>query len=96
MGITRPYYPKDLVAEGHTGTVTLTAEINETGELTGLDVSESSGIDNMDEVALRTIENDWSFESYNNGYSVKIIVSFEMNDEGDSSVEVDFEDITFN
>lgn len=95
IGQVRPYYPKDLVAEGRTGQVTLLADINSQGRVNNLEVLKSSGIDKMDRVAMLTIKNEWSFKSYQKGYTIEINVKYKMNEEGDSTVNVDLGSLSF-
>ena len=96
MGIKKPYYPKDLVAQGRTGAIIFKALINSQGVLENLNIIKSSGNDKMDKVAKLTIKNEWEFESYKKGYTVKVNVKYNMNQDGNPTVDINIKNLSFN
>ena len=83
------------MARSETGTVTLLVDINTSGNINKLEVLKSSGIDKMDRVAMLTIKNDWSFKAYQKGYTIQVRVNFEMDQEGNSEVQVKLGNLKF-
>jgi protein TonB len=55
------YYPPLAVRLNHEGSTTLTVHIGADGQVTGTDVSGSSGYPELDEAAQRCVQNRWHF-----------------------------------
>ncbi|MFW6381925.1 MAG: TonB family protein, partial [Bacillota bacterium] len=90
-----PIYPKDLVGGSETGKVIVEASVSEDGEVQSVSVIESSGIESMDRNAQSTVENGWSFRSYNKSYIMEIEVIFEVDERDNPVIDVDLLDLKF-
>lgn len=55
------YYPPLAVRLNHEGSTTLTVHIGADGQVTGTDISNSSGYPELDEAAQRCVQNRWHF-----------------------------------
>ena len=93
-----PQYPKDLVGENEKGTVKFVVNIDKTGELISLEMTDSSGIEQIDKTSRLAIERGWEFKSYNMPYSIPIVVDFKINEAGNPVInlnlgEVDFKEV---
>ena len=90
-----PQYPKDLIGEGKRGTVEFIVNITKSGKINNLTMTNSSGIDQMDRTARLAIERGWEFKSYNLAYSIPIIVTFSLNEEGNPRIDVILGEVDF-
>ncbi len=90
-----PQYPKDLIGEGKRGTVEFIVNINKSGNINKLTMTNSSEIDQMDRTARLAIERGWEFKSYNLDYSIPIIVTFSLNEEGNPRIDVILGEVDF-
>lgn len=90
-----PQYPKDLIGDSKKGTVEFMVEIDKTGEINNLNMTNSSGIDQIDRTARLAIERGWEFKSYNLDYKIPITVDFNINDQGNPEINVNLGEVEF-
>lgn len=91
----RPVYPKYLVSEQKTGKVQLNVHVNQDGEVEKVEVIESSGIETMDRNAILTIERGWEFKNYKKAYYIDVAVDYNIDNRGNTKVDVDVNKVTF-
>lgn len=82
-----PVYPKYSVGPGETGEVIISARVDIDGEIIGVSVAESSGVESMDLNAKNTIEHGWDFNSYSRPYTMEIFVSYNLDEKGDPIID---------
>jgi len=90
-----PQYPKDLVGENEKGTVKFVVNIDKTGELLSLTMTDSSGIEQIDKTSRLAIERGWEFKSYNMPYSIPIVVDFKINEAGNPVIDLNLGEVDF-
>ncbi|MEJ6950606.1 energy transducer TonB [Natronospora cellulosivora (SeqCode)] len=95
IGAPEPPYPKYLEAQGISGQVVLHVRVSSSGEIEYVNVQNSSGYEEMDRNARMRIERDWQFTNYQSSYSFEVIVSYEIDDEGNPTVSVTRDNLTF-
>lgn len=88
-------YPKDLVGQAVSGTVEIQVHISSNGEIDDLEIIQSSEIEQMDRVAELTIRHGWQFRNYQEGYSMKILVEFLIDENGNPLVNVSQGNLVF-
>lgn len=90
-----PQYPKDLIGENKKGTVKFVVNINKTGELANITMTDSSGIEQIDKTSRLAIERGWEFKSYNMPYSIPIVVDFKINEAGNPVIDLNLGEVNF-
>ena len=90
-----PQYPKDLIGENKKGTVKFLVNINQTGEIKNLRITDSSGIDKIDKTSRLAIERGWEFKAYNIPYNIPIVVDFKINEAGNPVIDVNLGEVDF-
>ena len=90
-----PQYPKDLIGENKKGTVEFMVNVDKTGEITNLTITNSSEIEKIDKTSRLAIERGWEFKSYNMAYSIPIVVDFKINDAGNPVIDVNLGEVDF-
>ena len=88
LGVVPIAYPKDLVGQAVTGSVEIQVHISSSGLIEGIEIVNSSGIEQMDRVARLTIEHGWQFKQYQQPYSMTINVEFLIDEAGNPDVKV--------
>lgn len=79
-----PVYPKEVANEDVEGTVWLKILLEVNGDIHDVEVVQTSGDDRLDEAAINTIKNEWSFKSYPYIYKIELKICFK---DGDSTIE---------
>ncbi len=91
----RPVYPKYLVSEQKTGKVELNVHVNKHGEIENIETINSSGIETMDRNAVLTIENGWEFRNYQKPYMITLTINYQIDDKGNTKVNIDLQNVNF-
>lgn len=95
IGAPRVAYPKDLVGKAITGLVELQVHISSSGIIEVIEITKTSGIEQMDRVARLTIEHGWQFAKYQQPYSMIITVDFQIDANGNPEVKVSQGNLVF-
>jgi len=93
--IEPPTFPKDLVGSRSEGTVNLMVEISPGGNVSKIEIIESSGYDSMDRVAQLTLKHGWEFKEYQQAYKIPVSVKYYIDQSDNSQVEVDIGQVDF-
>jgi protein TonB len=93
--IEPPTFPKDLVGSRSEGTVSLMVEISPGGNVSNIEIIESSGYNSMYRVAQLTLEHGWEFKEYQQAYRILVSVRYYIDQSDNSQVEVDIGQVDF-
>ncbi|MFW6306235.1 MAG: TonB family protein [Bacillota bacterium] len=95
LGAPRPAYPKDLVGQAVSGVVLLRVHVSSSGEVETIRMMKTSGIEQMDRVASKTVELGWDFKQYKQPYAMDIRIEYTINENGNPRVSTSQGNLVF-